>query len=480
MRGSVFAQCWCRDPETKRLLHRRCPKLGKKGHGSWWFRYDAPPGPGGKRRQPEVGPFPTKKAAEGALADELSTASHGGPALDRSLKVGPYLDAWVAGKVNLKPSSLATAREAVQLYWKPALGHLRLVDLRDHHVAEAVREMGKINQPAPDDGKPSEMLRRMLAARADDERRVLPPGEKRRKKSTKPLSPKRIERMFAVLRAAMNAAVPRKLTVNPCEGVEMPRAPKVQPVPWTPGREKAFWVAFGQREKDAGRKLTTVERQRLWATVPRPSKVMVWLPAHTGQFLDAIEGERLYALFHLTAFAGLRRAEAAGLTWAEVDLDEGVAYVRETRTDDSDGPEDPKTGPGVRVVPLPPGTVAALKAWRKRQNSERLAFGPDWADTGLVFTREDGTAVPPQWISVRFATLAYRAGLPPVRFHDLRHGAASLCKAAGLDTKFISALLGHSRTNFTDATYVLVFPAVAKDAAKAAENVVPRAKRHGG
>ena len=87
-----------------------------------------------------------------------------------------------------------------------------------------------------------------------------------------------------------------------------------------------------------------------------------------------------------------------------------------------------------------------------------------------MFTWEDGTPVPGQWVSVRFETLAYRADLPPVRFHDLRHGAASLCKAAGVDTKIISAMLGHSRTSFTDATYVLVFPEVAEDAAA----IVPR------
>jgi len=100
--------------------------------------------------------------------------------------------------------------------------------------------------------------------------------------------------------------------------------------------------------------------------------------------------------------------------------------------------------------------------------------GPDWTDTGLLFTREDGTAVPPQWLSVRFETLAYRAGLPPVRFHDLRHGAASLCKAAKLDTKYITALLGHCRTSFTDDVYVTLFPEVAAEAAAA---VVPRMNR---
>ena len=78
---------------------------------------------------------------------------------------------------------------------------------------------------------------------------------------------------------------------------------------------------------------------------------------------------------------------------------------------------------------------------------------------------------------MRFETLAYRSGLPPVRFHDLRHGAASLCKAAGLDTKYITALLGHSRTSFTDDTYVLVFQDVAKAAAEAAAAVVPRTQR---
>ena len=100
-----------------------------------------------------------------------------------------------------------------------------------------------------------------------------------------------------------------------------------------------------------------------------------------------------------------------------------------------------------------------------------------WPDTGLVFTREDGAPVPGQWVSTRFEMLAYRAGLPPVRLHDLRHGAASLAKAAGLDSKYISALLGHSRTSFTDKVYVTLFPEVMKGAAEAAAALVPRSGR---
>jgi integrase len=393
---------------------------------------------------------------------------------DRSLLTGAYLDTYIAGKINLKPRTFTTNKEIIELYWKPALGHLRLVDVRDHHVAEAVREMMKINRPLPDGEKPSEMLRRMLAARADDERRHLAPGERRRKKSAKPLSPARVARAFAVLRAAMNAAVPGKIMVSPCAGVELPRAPKVRPLAWTAQREAAFRTALGKRMRaaPAERDLTTVRKQEMWAAPDlRPAPVMVWLPAHMGRFLDCIAGERLFALFCLVAYCGLRRDEVLGLSWAEVDLDEGIAYVRETGSGGG-----PKSEAGTRVVPLPASVAQPLRAWRAQQAADRLAWGSDWPDTDLVFTREDGTPVPGQWVSARFETLAYRAGLPPVRFHDLRHGAASLAKAAGLDSKYIAALLGHARSSFTDDVYVTLFPEVAKAAAEAAAAIVPRAR----
>jgi integrase len=475
MRGTVQRLCWCRDPVTRKQLHGKCPKLKKKDHGAWYVRYDAPRAQGERRRQPLVGPFSTKKQAEEELAALLARLGGGGSAPDRSMLTGAYLDAYAAGKIDVKPRTQADIAEAIALYWKPALGHLRLVDLRDFHVAEAVRTLQQINVPPPDGERPSEMLRRMLEVRALSPRKGLAPGDMRRK-STKPLSPARIKRVFAVLHAAMEAAVPGRIAVNPCDGVILPRVTKVRPLPWTPEREEAFRAALDRQERESesakGRRLTTVERQELWAQPQlRPVPVMVWMPAHTGAFLDYLEdhGERLIALFCLVVYCGLRRDEVVGLAWSEVSLDQGVAYVRETGTGNG-----PKSDAGVRAVPLPAPVVAALRAWRKVQAADRLAWGPDWPDSGLVFTREDGTGVPGQWVSVRFETLAFRAGLPAVRFHDLRHGAASLCKAAGLDTKFISALLGHSRTSFTDDTYVLLFPEVARAAAESAAAIVPR------
>ena len=484
MRGSVYQRCHCRDPVTRRSLGRKCPKLKVKGHAAgWFFRYDAPKGPDGidpatgekvpgRRRQPEIGPFPSQKAAQEELAATLARLGGGGQVQDRELRVGPYLTAYAAGKLDVKASTRESINEAIRLYWLPALGHLRLVDLRDFHISEAVREMLRINRPMPAGERPSEVLRRMVAARADDVRRGLPPGEARHKKSTKPLSAARVARMFAVIRAALNAAVPGKIGVNPCDTVTLPRVPRVRPLPWTPQRVAAFRAAMAKRISAASKTGAPAadERQVIWHDPAlRPAPVMVWMPAQTGAFLDAIEGERLFALFCLVAYCGLRRDEAIGLTWAETDLDEAVAWVRETGRGDG-----PKSDAGIRAVPLAAPVLAALRAWKARQAADRLAWGRDWTDTGRVFTREDGTDIPAQWVSVRFETLAFRAGLPPVRFHDLRHGAASLAKAAGLDSKYIAALLGHARSSFTDDVYVLLFPEVAQAAAEAAAAIVPR------
>lgn len=477
MRGSVYQRCFCRAPETRRALGRRCPKLKTKGHAAgWFFRYDAPRGPDGKRRRPELGPFPTQKAAEEELAATLARLAGGARAPDRALTVAAYLDNWLkAKKLELKPRTFDSYTEAVALYFRPAVGHLRLVDLRDFHLQELVQEMLRLNCPLPEGARPSELLRRLTGARADDERRVLAPGEKRRKKSTRPLTPARIAREFAVIRAALNDAVPARILLNPFDGVVLPKVRKVRPLAWTAQRETAFRVALDKRMRAAapGGGLTAIQKQALWAAKDlRPCPVMVWLPAHTGRFLDAIAAERLSALFCLTAHCGLRRDEVLGLTWAEVDLGEGVAWVRETGSGNG-----PKSEAGVRAVPLPSPVVQALKAWRAQQVADRLAWGPDWPDTDLVFTRGDGSLIPGQWVSMRFETLAYRAGLPPIRFHDLRHGAASLAKAAGLDSKYIAALLGHARSSFTDDVYVTLFPEVAKEAAEAAAAIIPRAKQ---
>lgn len=186
MKGSVYQRCFCRDPESRRPLGRRCPRLKSKGHAAWFFRYSAPTAPGEKRRRPEIGPFGTKKEADEELAAELARIGGGAQVTDRGLKAAAYFDQWLAAvKLRLKQSTFESYAEAVRLYWKPGVGHLRLVDVRDRHLQDVVVAMTQLNRPFPEGNKPSELMRRLVAARADDERRVLAEGETRARRGTR-------------------------------------------------------------------------------------------------------------------------------------------------------------------------------------------------------------------------------------------------------------------------------------------------------
>ena len=202
---------------------------------------------------------------------------------------------------------------------------------------------------------------------------------------------------------------------------------------------------------------------------------MVWSREHCGAFLDSDQSERLYALFELAAYTGLRRSELAGLEWADVDLATRRVHVRQAQVDDV--LDDTKSEDSERIITLDKDRAESLKTWRKTQLAERLAWGAEWTDSGRVFTREDGTPLRPAWISVRFDTLAARAGLPPITLHGLRHGAATMLLAAGQPPKVVSEILGHSTVAFTMDVYTEVAEELAEAAAEALAAYVPRSAR---
>jgi integrase len=246
---------------------------------------------------------------------------------------------------------------------------------------------------------------------------------------------------MAVASSACADLVPSVIPSNPFARVKFGKARKVRPLLWTAAR---------------------VERWQQTGKVP--SQVMVWTREQCGQFLDETEDERLYALYHLAAYYGPRRRELAHLEWADVDLATRRLHIRgDVKSEDSD-----------REVAIDAGTVAVLRAWRKSQLAERMAWGSAWTDSGRVFTREDGTALRPGWISTRFDVLAERAGLPPVTLHGLRHGAATMLLAAGQPPKVISEILGHSTVSFTMDVYAEVAEELADAAATAIAAYVPR------
>lgn len=109
---------------------------------------------------------------------------------------------------------------------------------------------------------------------------------------------------------------------------------------------------------------------------------------------------------------------------------------------------------------------------RLDQQRERDLWGAAWSDSGLVFTREDGRPLGPQYVSRRFQTLIRAAGVPAIRFHGLRHTNASLALAAGVAMKVVSERLGHSAIAITAYLYTHVVPTVAEEAANAIARLV--------
>lgn len=125
----------------------------------------------------------------------------------------------------------------------------------------------------------------------------------------------------------------------------------------------------------------------------------------------------------------------------------------------------PKTARGKRLVVLDPVTVGALRAHRARQAAERLALGAAYDDQDLVVARLDGAPVHPNNVGQHFRRQIVKAGLPLIRFHDLRHTHATLALQAGIHPKIVSERLGHASTSFTLDVYSHATPSMQQQAA---------------
>jgi integrase len=259
------------------------------------------------------------------------------------------------------------------------------------------------------------------------------------------------------LRAALNSAIRQGVIPdNPVRQVELPARRRAHALVWTPG-QVADWQATGIRPT-----------------------VAVWTPAQLAAFLDSVRQDRLYALWRLATLHGLRRGELAGLRWADLDLNHRHLVIVRARTTAGyqvfEGP--PKSAASMRTIALDRHTIAVLRQHAYRQRQERHAAGDRWHNTGYLFTSRHGHPLHPGYLTHRFAALVAATGLPPVRLHDLRHGAATLAHLAGTDLKTISDQLGHSSIVLTADTYTSVLPAAQYKAAEATAQLVLDAARN--
>jgi integrase len=234
------------------------------------------------------------------------------------------------------------------------------------------------------------------------------------------LSPKAVRLVHGVLRKALNDAVGRHVDRNYAALVSAPRDERPEMVVWT--------------------------EDELYA------------------FLEYVAGDRLHALWLLLGTTGLRRGEALGLRWSDIewprDGDSGWLTVKRALTLLNNEPHLtlPKTRTGARRIALDPHTVAALRRHREQQAKEQERAAELWQDHGLVFAREDGTPLHPWSVSGRFRTLVRQAGLATLTLHGLRHTYATLALAAGVPPQVLSRRLGHARVEITLGIYGHLLP----------------------
>lgn len=186
--------------------------------------------------------------------------------------------------------------------------------------------------------------------------------------------------------------------------------------------------------------------------------------------LSAAKEERFEALYVLAVTTGMRQGELLALRWRDVDLQAGALRVVATlQRSNGEGFvfAEPKTEKSRRQIALSAMAVTALKQQRVRQAEERLKVGPAWEDNGLVFANEVGRPVEDTNLRRRsFKPLLRKAGLPmTVRFHDLRHSAATLALSGNIHPKVVSEMLGHSQINITLDLYSHALPTLQRQAA---------------
>lgn len=351
----------------------------RKRGATWSYVYDAGRDESGRRKQSWRSGFPTKKAAEDALAATLTDIQRQEHVDQTRLTFGRFVDElwWPHVAATRRPSTVEMYDRALRKHIRPLLGHLPLQKIAATDVDRLYREA-----------------------------------------ATKGLAPSSARVLGAIVSAALTYAKRKRLLVrNVAEDAD---PPKLQRVPRT-----------------------------------------IWTARELASFLESVRDDRLFALWRLLALTGCRRGEALGLRWLDLDLEQGTITIAQQVVPLSGRLvfAAPKTNAGRRTIPIDAQTLEALRGHRETQMLERAVLGAPAEDLDLVFANADGQPLDPRGISQAFQVRRKRvelpngAGLPHIRLHDLRHGAATLAIEGDVNLELIRRRLGHANIGTTIDVY---------------------------
>lgn len=484
--GTTYKRCHCRHPDTGKPLGGNCPKLRRgnswnPNHGVWQYQIELPRAANGRRRPLRRGGFASQTDAVTVLhkinealavadpgdtddririgdlieyalnnerpvpdAAEVRRLIYAAETFDVDLTVAELLTMFIASRgKKVKPGTRRSYQGHIDNHLVPHLGRTRAKRLSAGLIEAMFEAIDERNERIA-----------LFRASRDPKKRLEVKGQRKVGLTTQ-------HRILATLRSAYNWAMKRQIVgvgFNPAKLVELASARVPKKLVWTDERFSE-WTRTGKV----------------------PDGIMVWTPEQTGAFLDHLMAceDRLYALYHLIAYRGLRRGEGCGLHRTDYDRTHKKITIAWQIVQHGWEPrlERPKTDDSYDDVSLDEGSITALDAHLRQQRRERLAAGSAWVETGLVFTTETGEALHPADVTSHFYFRAQQAGLPPIGLHGLRHGAATINLAAGVDMKVVQDLLRHSSITVTSDLYTSVLPDLALDAAEKAAARVPRKRR---
>ena len=196
--------------------------------------------------------------------------------------------------------------------------------------------------------------------------------------------------------------------------------------------------------------------------VPLPKKEnkkherQVFLTAEDAQkMLDAIKDDEIAPIVYVTLYYGLRRSEALGLRWQVVDFDADTITINHTVTGGAQiiRKDSTKTYASRRTYQLLPDVKALLLKLKEQEKEYKQRLGPCYHDNDYIFKHPNGVPYHPNAVTKSFQRALARHGLPPMRYHDLRHSTASILVDKGWDINSIKEWLGHADISTTANIY---------------------------
>lgn len=243
------------------------------------------------------------------------------------------------------------------------------------------------------------------------------------------MSRKTIELTRIIASAALDKAVEDDLILkNPCKGTTLPQEEPQEVEPFT--REEALRI------------------------------------------LETVKDDRLYAIYFLMFGAGLRRGEALGLKWRDINFKESKMHIKRSlreQKDDETGKyllkfSPPKSKKSRRTIPLTPELVAVLKAHKAKQAEEKLFFGEEYHNEDLVFCKENGERIWPRCFHRHYTDSLKATGVSHKKPHTMRHTFCTLLIEEGEDLRIVQELAGHASLAITAGIYVHVLERTKKKA----------------